>query len=47
MKLNWKLWNKVNKILKNQNVHDQEKIDHLLIKLDGTKNKIKLWANTI
>tara|TARA_Y100000816_G_scaffold93781_1_gene64985 strand:+ start:4703 stop:5962 length:1260 start_codon:yes stop_codon:yes gene_type:complete len=37
----------VNKILKNQNVHDQEKIDHLLIKLDGTKNKIKLGANTI
>ena len=41
----------VNKILskrlKNQNVHNQEKIDHILIKLDGTKQKTKIGANTI
>ena len=33
--------------LKNQNVHDQERIDHLLIKLDGTKQKKKIGANSI
>ena len=41
----------VNKIisnkLKNQNVHNQEKIDHILIKLDGTKQKTKIGANAI
>ncbi len=31
----------------NQNVHNQEKIDHILIKLDGTKQKSKLGANSI
>ena len=43
--------NLVNKIiskkLKNQNVHNQEKIDSLLINLDGTKQKTKFGANTI
>ncbi len=43
--------NLVNKIiskkLKNQNVHNQEKIDSLLINLDGTKQKTKLGANAI
>ena len=32
----------VSKRLKNQNVHNQEKIDHILIKLDGTKQKTKI-----
>ena len=39
--------NLISKKLKNQNVHDQERIDHILIKLDGTKQKKKLGANTI
>jgi len=43
--------NLVNKIiskkLKNQNVHNQEKIDSLLINLDGTKQKTKFGANAI
>ena len=34
------------KILK-KNVHNQELIDSILIKLDGTKQKTKLGANTI
>ncbi len=38
---------KIFKALKNQNVHNQEKIDHILIKLDGTKQKKKLGANSI
>ncbi len=37
----------VSKRLKNQNVHNQEKIDHILIKLDGTKQKTKIGANAI
>ena len=37
----------ISKKLKNQNVHDQERIDSILIKLDGTKQKTKLGANTI
>jgi len=37
----------ISKKLKNQNIHDQEKIDSILIKLDGTKQKTKLGANTI
>ena len=37
----------ISKKLKNQNIHDQERIDSILIKLDGTKQKIKLGANTI
>ena len=43
--------NKINKIiskkLKNQNVHNQEKIDYILIKLDGTKQKKKIWCQFI
>ena len=35
------------KKIKNQNVHNQEKIDQILIKLDGTKQKNKLGANSI
>jgi len=38
---------KISKKLKNQNVHNQEKIDSILINLDGTKQKIKLGANAI
>ena len=37
----------ISKKLKNQNVHNQEKIDHILIRLDGTKQKKKLGANSI
>jgi len=37
----------ISKKLKNQNVHNQEKIDHILIKLDGTKQKSKIGANAI
>ena len=37
----------ISKRLKNQNVHNQEKIDHILIKLDGTKQKTKIGANAI
>ena len=39
--------NVIAKKIKNLNVHDQEKIDHILIKLDGTKKKSKLGANSI
>jgi len=38
---------KILKILKNTNIHDQERIDELLINLDGTRQKTKLGANTI
>ena len=38
-----KLINKlISKKLKNQNIHNQEKIDYILIKLDGTKQKKNL-----
>ncbi len=37
----------ISKKLKNQNVHNQERIDHILIKLDGTKQKKKIGANAI
>jgi enolase len=37
----------ISKKLRNQNIHNQEQIDHILIKLDGTKQKKKLGANTI
>ena len=37
----------ISKRLKNKNVHDQERIDHILIKLDGTKQKTNLGANSI
>ena len=43
-----KLINKIiSKKLKNQNIHDQEKIDYILIKLDGTKQKKKFGANAL
>ena len=43
-----KLVNKIiSKKLKNQNIHNQEKIDFILIKLDGTKQKKKFGANAI
>ena len=38
---------KISKKIKNLNVHDQEKIDHILIKMDNTKQKRKLGANSI
>ena len=38
---------KISKKLKGQNIHNQEKIDALMINLDGTKQKIKLGANSI
>ncbi len=37
----------ISKKIKNLNVHNQELIDHTLIKLDGTKQKRKLGANSI
>ena len=37
---------KISKKIKNQFVHNQEKIDHILIKLDGTKQKSKIGGNT-
>ena len=37
----------ISKKLKNKNIHDQERIDHILIKLDGTKQKKKIGANSI
>ena len=39
--------NIISKKLKNFSVHDQEKIDNLLIRLDGTKQKEKIGANAI
>ena len=38
---------KISKKLKGYNVHDQERIDTLMINLDGTRQKSKLGANTI
>ena len=38
---------KISKKLKGQSVHDQERIDTLLINLDGTRQKTKFGANTI
>ena len=38
---------KINKKLKNQNIHNQERIDSLMINLDGTRQKKKLGANSI
>ncbi len=37
----------ISKKLKNQNVHNQSKIDHLMIQLDGSKQKNNLGANSI
>jgi len=39
--------NKIAKKIKNQNIHNQARIDYILIKLDGTKQKSKLGANSI
>ena len=38
---------KISKKLKGQNVHNQERIDSLMINLDGTRQKSKLGANSI
>ena len=38
---------KISKKLKGQSIHNQEKIDSIMINLDGTKQKIKLGANSI
>ncbi len=38
---------KISKVLKNKSVHNQERIDELLINLDGTRHKTKLGANAI
>ena len=38
---------KISKKLKGHNIHNQERIDSLLINLDGTRQKTKLGANTI
>ena len=38
---------KISKKLKGQNIHNQERIDALMINLDGTRQKTKLGANTI
>ena len=39
--------NKISKKLKGQNIHNQKRIDTLLINLDGTKQKSNLGANSI
>ena len=39
--------NLISRKLKNLNIHNQEYIDNILIRLDGTKQKKKLGANTI
>ena len=38
---------KISKKLKGQNIHNQERIDALMINLDGTRQKTKLGANSI
>ena len=38
---------KISKKLKGQNIHNQERIDSLMINLDGTRQKFKLGANSI
>ena len=38
---------KISKKLKGQNIHNQERIDALMINLDGTRQKLKLGANAI
>ena len=38
---------KISKKIKGHNVHNQERIDTLMINLDGTKQKTKLGANAI
>ena len=38
---------RISKKLKGQNIHEQEKVDSLMINLDGTRQKTKLGANAI
>ena len=38
---------KISKKIRGQSVHDQERIDALMINLDGTRQKIKLGANAM
>ena len=38
---------KISKKLKGHNVHNQERVDTLMINLDGTRQKTKLGANSI
>ena len=38
---------KISKKIKGQSIHNQEKIDAIMINLDGTKKKTKLGANSI
>ena len=38
---------KISKKIKGQNIHNQERIDALMINLDGTRQKTKLGANSI
>jgi enolase len=38
---------KISKKIKGQSVHNQERIDSLMIKLDGTRQKVRLGANAI
>jgi enolase len=38
---------KIKKKLKGQSIHDQEKVDALMINLDGTRQKTKLGANAM
>ena len=38
---------KISKKIKGQNIHNQERIDALMINLDGTRQKSKLGANSI
>ena len=38
---------KISKRLKGQNIHNQERIDALLINLDGTRQKVNLGANAM
>ena len=38
---------KISKKLQGQNIHNQERIDSIMINLDGTKQKLKLGANAI
>ena len=38
---------KISKKLRGQNVHNQERVDALMINLDGTKQKSKFGANAI
>ena len=38
---------KISKKLKGQSIHNQERVDALMINLDGTRQKTKLGANAI